>query len=183
MYPLNEEISRIKSLLYEQEEETTSKFNNPMKDRLWAMDVNVAQKYVGGYKNYIDIMFDGDVDKYFEELRQEKYYITEDGMDMYINDTFVDILGLRPTGYKNGRVLGPFKWKSAGMNYRITVVLYPLTPDRFVVPSPLKDHKWWKVTGTSGDSGWGLPYFTKRQTIGKRGRQQIFKQIIEKFGL
>lgn len=177
------EISRIKSLIFEQEEETISKFNNPMKDSLWAMDVHSAQKYVGGYKNYIDIMFDGDIDKYFEELGQEKYYISNDGMSMYINDVFVDVLGLRPTGWKNGRYLGSFTWKSAGMNYRVDIDLIPVEGVYFNPGERQKNNKWWKVIGKSGDSGWGYSFISKKNTIGKRGRQQIFKQIIERFGL
>jgi hypothetical protein len=179
---LNEEISRIKSLLFEQEEET-SKFGDKMKDALWTMDVNTAQRYVGGYKNYLDIMFDGDIDKFFEEKEIKPYHITQDGMDMYLHDVFVDVIGLRPTGWKGGRTLGSFTWKSAGTNYKVTVVTYPLDKNRFVIPSELKSEDYWKVTGNSGDSGWGLPYYNKRQTIGKRGRQQVFKQIIDRFGL
>ena len=179
---LNEEISRIKSLLFEQEEES-SKFGDKMKDTLWSMGMNAAQRYVGGYKNYLDIMFDGDIDKFFEETGVAPYYITDDGMDMYIHDIFIDILGLRPIGFKNGRILGYFPWKSVGMNYKVTVVVYPLDKNRFVIPSALKGQDYWKVTGNSGDPGWGLPHYNKRQTIGKRGRQQIFKQIISRFGL
>lgn len=176
------EISRIRSLILEQEEETISKFNNPMKDNLWAMDVHTAQKYVGGYKNYIDIMFDGDIDKYFEELGQKKYYIPNNGMEMYINDAFIDVLGLRPTGWKNSRELGAFTWTSGGMNYRIDVFVTPTPRSYFGLEQP-EDQKFWRVIGKSGDSGWGFPFILKKHTIGKRGRQQIFKQIIERFGL
>lgn len=176
------EITRIRSLILEQEEETISKFNNPMKDSLWAMDVHTAQKYVGGYKNYIDIMFDGDIDKYFEELGQESYYMSNDGMEMYINDAFIDVLGLRPTGWKNSRELGAFTWTSGGMNYRIDVFVTPTPRSYFGLEQP-EDQKFWRVIGKSGDSGWGFPFILKKHTIGKRGRQQIFKQIIERFGL
>lgn len=176
------EISRIKSLIFEQEEETISKFNIPLKDSLWAMDVHTAQKYVGGYKNYIDIMFDGDINKYFEELGQEKYYIPNNGMEMYINDAFIDVLGLRPTGWKNSLKLGAFRWKSGGVDYRVDVFVVS-TPSNYLGPERLKDQKFWRVIGSSGDSGWGFPFISNKNTIGKRGRQQIFKQIIERFGL
>jgi len=39
------------------------------------------------------------------------------------------------------------------------------------------------VVGTSGDSGFGYGFINKRNTLGKRYRQQIFKQIIDKFEL
>lgn len=176
------EISRIKSLLFEQEEET-SKFGNKLKDLLWSMDVNAGQKYVGGYKNYIDIMFDGDIDKFFEEKGIKPYYITQDGMDMYLHESFVDVLGLRPIGWKDGRILGSFTWKSRGTNYRLDVTLIPKVGTSFGQPGDFDRQKYWRVIGRSGDSGWGFPYMRKRETIGKRGRQQIFKQIIDRFKL
>jgi hypothetical protein len=37
--------------------------------------------------------------------------------------------------------------------------------------------------GSSGDYGFGHHFINKRNTLGKRYRQQIFKQIIEKYGL
>jgi hypothetical protein len=39
------------------------------------------------------------------------------------------------------------------------------------------------VVGTSGDSGFGYSFINKRNTLGKRARQQIFKQIIDKYNL
>ena len=179
---LNEQISRIKSLLFEQEEES-SRFGDKMKDALWTMDVNTAQRYVGGYKNYVDIMFDGDINKFFEEKGIKPYYFTQDGMNMYLHESFVDVLGLRPIGWKGGRTLGSFTWKSAGIDYRLDVTLIPKVGTPFGQPNDFDKQKYWRVIGRSGDSGWGFPYLTKRQTIGKRGRQQVFKQIIDRFGL
>jgi hypothetical protein len=41
----------------------------------------------------------------------------------------------------------------------------------------------YKVVGASGDSGFGYSFITKRNTLGKRNRQQIFSQIIDKYKL
>jgi hypothetical protein len=179
---LNEEISRIKSLLFEQEEET-SKFGDKMKDALWTMDVNTAQRYVGGYKNYVDIMFDGDINKFFEEKNIKPYHISVDGMDMYLHDAFVDVIGLRPTGRKGGRTLGSFTWKSGGINFRLDVTLIPKVGTPWAEPNAFGGQKYWRVIGRSGDSGWGFPFLRNTDIIGKRGRQQVFKQIIDRFGL
>ena len=163
-------------------EEITSKFDNKLKDKLWSMGVEKGQKLLGGYKNYIGVMFDGDVEKYFEETGQQKYYIPNNGMEMYINELFIDVLGLKPIGWKGGRYLGDFTWTSDGINYRVEVFVTPPVKT-YIAPEVLKDQKMWRVIGRSGDSGWGFPFISNKNTIGKRGRQQIFKQIINKFGL
>jgi hypothetical protein len=41
----------------------------------------------------------------------------------------------------------------------------------------------WRVVGTSGDSGFGYGFISTRNTLGKRARMQIFKQIIDKYKL
>jgi hypothetical protein len=41
----------------------------------------------------------------------------------------------------------------------------------------------YRVVGTSGDFGFGYSFITKRNTLGKRNRQQIFSQIMDKYGL
>jgi hypothetical protein len=42
---------------------------------------------------------------------------------------------------------------------------------------------YWKVVGTSGSHGFGYAFITKRETLGVRYRQQIFKQILDKYDL
>jgi hypothetical protein len=169
--------------ILKEEEEITSKFGDKMKDTIWNMGSINAQKYLGGYKNYVKIMFDGNINKFFEETGIEPYIISQDGLNMYIHDSLVDVLNLKPMGKGNYRLLGDFVWTSGGINYKMTVTLNPVE-GRFVNnTSRLKDNKYWKVSGSSGDHGWGSGYYTKKQTIGKRGRQQVFKQIIDRFGL
>jgi hypothetical protein len=154
-----------------------------IKDLIDDFGIEMAVKYVGGYKNYMNIMFDGDVNKFFDEIELPSYYIPEHGMEMYIHDAIIDVLGLRPTGQKNTKYLGKFVWKSGGINYTVTATVRPVEGVVIHDTSPLKNNKYWKVSGNSGDHGWGSMYYTKKQTIGKRGRQQVFKQIIDKFRL
>jgi hypothetical protein len=60
-------------------------------------------------------------------------------------------------------------WKSSGMKYRMDVELYQRDGDK------------WGVRGRSGDHGWGYSWLTKRHTVGKRTRKQIFNQIMKEF--
>jgi hypothetical protein len=43
--------------------------------------------------------------------------------------------------------------------------------------------KIWRVVGQSGDYGFGYSFITKKNTLGKRARRQIFQQVIDKYGL
>jgi hypothetical protein len=43
--------------------------------------------------------------------------------------------------------------------------------------------KIWRVVGQSGDYGFGYSFITKRNTLGKRARTQIYNQIIDKYDL
>lgn len=142
--------------------------------------VKDAIKYAGGVKDYIDIMFDGDVKKYFEDRNLNAYYITKNGMDMYLSDDLVSVLDLSNSG--KDKLLGDFVWKSSGIRFKITAFLKEQSKG-YIQPEGFQEQKMWRVMGKSGDSGWGFPFLTKRETIGVRGRQQVFKQIIQKLGL
>ena len=142
--------------------------------------VKDAIKYAGGVKDYIDIMFDGDVKKYFEDRNLNAYYITKSGMDMYLSDDLVSVLDLPNSG--KDKLLGDFVWKSSGIRFKITAFLKEQSKG-YIQPEGFQEQKMWRVMGKSGDSGWGFPFLTKRETIGVRGRQQVFKQIIQKLGL
>jgi hypothetical protein len=142
--------------------------------------VKDAIKYVGGIKDYINIMFDGDVKKYFEENNLNSYYITNNGMNMYLSDALVSVLDLPDFG--KDKFLGDFGWVSGGIRYKLSVYLTQVS-EGYVQPEGFQKQKMWRVKGRSGDSGWGFPFITKKQTIGGRGRKQIFKQIIERLGL
>jgi hypothetical protein len=175
----------MKILITKSQYDRLLKPSEKMKERLKSMGAEDGAKFVGGYQNYINIMFDGNIENYFKELGLPPYYITKDGMNMYIHNTIVDLLNLRDTGFRlgNERPLGAFRWKSGGIDYRVNASLIPINREMLLNNSVLKQGQYWKVLGSSGDSGWGYTYISKRNIIGKRGRQQIFRQIIERYGL
>ena len=61
------------------------------------------------------------------------------------------------------------------MNYRFDA--------RLVLIKYYSGKKTWRVVGSSGDHGFGYPWISRRNTLGKRARLQIFKQIINKYNL
>lgn len=197
---LNEDILRIKEVMgliverpnaennrqnineeLNEPEETTSNPNDRLKEKLKGMDFATASKFLGGPKQYLKILFDGDINKYFEENNLLPYYITRDGMNMYISDAIVQTMNI-PSSRRDEKEIGKFVWKSGGFDFKVTSSLIPLSSG-YITVDGYNDQKMWKVVGNSGSHGWGHGFYNKKDTIGKRGRQQIFKQIIEKFGL
>jgi len=137
-------------------------------------------KYVGGVDNLVKILYDGDIMTYYQDTGFTPVKITEDGMNMYIDDLIIQSLGLEVKNFSRGKELevslGDFKWISGSANYKFTA-----SARLFVSQS--NGQKLWRVIGTSGDYGFGYSFINKRNTIGKRGRTQIFKQIIDKYNL
>jgi hypothetical protein len=105
--------------------------------------------------------------------------MSTDGMNLYLHEALVNELGLENlnsfANFSNPKTLGKFRYGSKNdIQYAFTANL-----ER----ARLNDQKYYKVVGSSGDSGFGYNYITKRNTLGKRYRQQIFKQIIDKYDL
>jgi hypothetical protein len=50
-----------------------------------------------------------------------------------------------------------------------------------LMKTSFRDMVYWRVVGTSGDSGFGYGYLTKKQTLGVRHRTQIYNQILDKY--
>ena len=136
-------------------------------------------QYIGGADNLVRILYDGDIMKFYEESGFTPVKITEDGMNMYIDDLIIlsfDLpINIR-TRNQEEVLLGDFRWGSKGSNYKFTA-----RARSFI--SQNNGQKLWRVVGTSGDYGFGYSFITKRNTMGKKGRDQIFQQIIDKYDL
>ena len=148
-------------------EETNDK---PIKQKLLDLfglfGPNKAAEYVGGIKNLVDIAYDGDIKKFSDETNT-KIRISNDGMNMYFPDTLVQLLGFEDIdGSGKEKKLGNFTYKKEGMKFRFNGRLMR-------TPSSYKPTEW-RVVGTGGS--YGLEHASWN-------RQQIFKDIINKFNL
>jgi hypothetical protein len=134
--------------------------------------------YVGGFDNLVNVLFDGDVMTYYDKTGFTPVKITDDGMNMYIDDLIMSSLNLPivTRGRYEEVFLGDFTWTSSGSDYKFSA-----NGRSFI--SQVNGQKLWRVVGSSGDYGFGYAFITKRNSIGKRGRMQIFKQIISKYDL
>ena len=159
-------------------EETNSK-----KDVVLSMIKNsgltATAKIIGGIENVVNLAYDGDLIKFSEDTTTPIVYMGTDGMNLYLHEALVNELGLENlnsyTSFSNPKTLGKFRYGSKNdLQYAFTANL-----ER----ARIHDQQYYRVVGSSGDSGFGYGYITKRNTLGKRYRQQIFKQIIDKYGL
>ena len=150
-----------------------------VKDKLQQLinnqELETAIKLIGGPENLVKILYDGDLKKYYQENDIQPYYISSEP-NLFIDDLLVHVLDLPETnGSRPEKQLGDFRWTSQGMNYKFTARLYPV--------NYASGKKVWRVVGSSGDHGFGYSFISKRNTLGKRARIQIFKQIINKYNL
>lgn len=138
-----------------------------------------ASKLVGGIDNYIKVVYNGDLKEFFKnENEVYPYIIKSDPPVMYIDSLVVDSLNL-DTYIGEEKLLGDFNFGNKDrMNFKFTARLSPLNQIGRSVPTTL-----YKVVGTSGSYGFGLSYISKKETLGKKYRLQIFKQIIDRFKL
>ena len=149
------------------------------KDKLKTIADNFGFEYavraVGGMDAYVRIFFDGDLKKFYQESGVEPYRISSEP-NLYIDDLIVQSFYLPDTDYtKKEKVLGKFSWTSGGIRYQFNA--------RLSLNEYASGKKMWRVVGTSGDSGFGYGFISTRNTLGKRARMQIFKQIIDKYKL
>lgn len=140
------------------------------------LGLNMAMKAVGGLGNFVRIVYGTDIKKFFKDNNVEPYHLSSEP-NLYIDDLIVQELDLPNANFtaKNEKRLGDFSWVKGGIRYRFSAVLYPI--------EYASGKKQWRVIGLSGDSGFGYSFITKRNTLGKKARMQIFQQIIDKYNL
>lgn len=138
--------------------------------------LETAARVMGGINNIINIVYNDDLIKFGEDTKTPISYLSTDGMNLYLHEALVKQLGIQDTTNPNDQYyLGKFTFGSKnGTEYSIHTRLEP---------HRIHNQLYYKVLGSSGDYGFGHGFISKRNTLGKRYRQQIFKQIIDKYNL
>ena len=175
---LQENIHRIHEIMGGVINEQSESKKDALKSMLKQSGMAVTSKLMGGIDNLIKVLYDGDIMGFSEDTHTPLVYMSTDKMALYIHDALVEKLGLnnnsRPL-HRDEKELGDFRFGSKdNMIYKFTARLYPTN---------LHDQTYYKVVGLSGDSGFGYGFISKKNILGLRNRQQIFKQIIDKYNL
>ena len=157
-----------------------SKVKDQLKQSIEDDGLTETADKVGGFDNLINLLYDGDVMEFYKDNGIKPVNFSNDGMNMYIDDIIIDQLDLPISSYsrRNEKKLGDFKWVAGGGDYKISVAVHPITISYYGYQQPL-----WKVVGRSGDYGFGYGFITKTHELGKRSRNRIFQQIIDKYNL
>ena len=158
-------------------EETSPNEKETIQDLIKDFGYETAIKYLGGLDNFINIMYDGDLIKFSEDTTTPIVYLSRDLMNFYLHEALVKQLGIEESKswYSGEKDLGKFRFGSKnGHEFNFNARLRP---------QRLHDQTYYKVLGMSGDSGFGYSDITEKNTLDIRYRQQIFKQIIKKYGL
>ena len=152
----------------------TEKQREKLIDLLANKNTTDVIKLFGGTKNILKL-FNNDLKEFYKVTGYSPYKFDSSGENMYMDEMLIQSLNLEDV--YSGKKLGDFRWTSGGMNYKVITIVYK----PFI--SSVSGQELRRVIGRSGDSGFGDSYISKKNTIGKRGRKQIFKQIIEKYNL
>ena len=138
--------------------------------------LHTAAKVVGGIKNYVDIVYDGNIINYSKDCDTYLVKISDDGAYMYISDILVELLDLKDRWDFKSKELGDFKYGAKNdTKYSLGAWLQRVNLSSGDVK--------WKVVGTSGSKGFGVSFISSREVLAKRYRKQVFKQIIDKYNL
>ena len=162
-------------------EEVAEPKKSSVKDSLQQMinddGVMSAAELVGGIDNLVNLLNGGDFKSFYKENNLSPYKYSDNGMIMYIDDLSVHHIASPLDHTKKEKSLGKFSFGSKnGIKYRFDA--------RVDGPRMGSDGQlWWRVIGTSGDSGFGYGYISQKNTLGKKYRQQIYQQIIDKYNL
>ena len=162
-------------------EEVAEPKKNSVKDSLQQMvdkiGVIATAEFVGGIDNLVKLRYGGNFKSFYDENNFSPYKYNLTGTDMYIDDAMIQYIG-SPLHYtKKEKSLGNFSYGSKnGIKYKFDA---RVDGPRMGMDGQL----WWRVIGTSGDSGFGYGFISQKNLLGKRYRQQIFQQIIDKYNL
>ena len=157
-----------------------SKVKDQLKQSIENYGLAETAENIGGFDNLINLLYDGDVMEFYKDNGIKAVKFSNDGMNMYIDDIIIDQLDLPISSYsrRDEKKLGDFKWVAGSGDYNISVAVHPVNISYYGYVQPL-----WKVVGRSGDYGFGYGFITKTHELGKRSRNRIFKQIIDKYDL
>ena len=164
----------IKKILKEETEEPS---DNDLKGLYNEIGWYQIERMFGSVSNYIETVYGGNLKEFYKNESVRPYYIKsgDNPPNMYFDDSLVEHLNLEDFG-KDEKKLGKFKFgKKNGNQYSLDARLRKINYSNGSVA--------WKVVGISGSSGFGYSFITKRDTLGKTYRNQIYQQIVDKYNL
>lgn len=166
--------------LFESEQEQDSAgLAKQIKRVLKEKGVQYAVDFFGGMENLLNWAYDGDLEKFAKDNDIKLVDFSSDGLMLLIQEFVVKKMKLKARPF-DGNIrleLGKFSYgPKSSQSYRVNAYLTKI-PKRY----PWGDY--YRVIAIGGDYGFGFYGITQRNTLGKKYRQQIYNQIIDKYKL
>lgn len=163
----------IKKILKEETEEPS---DNDLKGLYKEIGWHQIERMFGSVSNYIKMVYGGNLKEFYKNENVRPYYIREGNeVNMYFDDNLVQHLNLEDFN-EDEKKLGKFKFgRKNDIQYSFDARLRKV--------NHITGKVVWRVVGMSGSHGFGYSGITKRETLGKTYRMQIFKQIVDKYNL
>lgn len=166
--------------LFESEEDLDSSgLAKQIKRVLKDKGVRYALDFFGGMENLLNWAYDGDFEKFAKDNDIKMVDFSSDGLMLSIHEFLVKKMKLKARNF-GGIIqleLGKFAYgPKSSQSYRVNAYLTKI-PKRY----PWGDY--YRVIAIGGDYGFGFYGITQRNTLGKKYRQQIYNQIIDKYKL
>jgi len=161
-------------------EEINTDLANKLRDLVSNFGLQRVYDMVGGPKNYLKLVYDGNLKEFFKEEKIEPFKITPSptvGANMYINDMLVTSLNLSYNESRKEKKLGSFKY--GNKNNMIYSVNARLISVNYLDTNTVG----WRVAAIGGTKGFGYAFIPSNEVLGNKYRKQIFDQIIEKYNL
>ena len=157
-------------------EEVAEPKKSSVKDSLQQMinddGVMSAAELVGGLNNLIKTVYGGNIKEFSKGTGTKLAWISIDGTRMFIHEVLIDELGLEDTSWlsRPEKKLGDFRFgPKNGTQYKFTSRVVPIT---------INGQPYYKVVGTSGDSGFGYGFISPKNQLGKNDlREGIYNRI------
>ena len=160
-----------------------NKLVNKLRDQVKSLGIKEVSNLVGGFDTLLKVAFNDDLKEFYKTTGYVPYTIDEvDGGRMHIDKILIDRLNLedKPHWIDEEKKLGHFIFGTKnGPKYTFNARATGKVIDS------RNGQEFMQVAGmcVDLDLGFGYSDLKQKEMLGKRGRNQIFKQIIEKYNL
>lgn len=160
-----------------------NKLVTKLRDQVKSLGIKEVSNLVGGFDTLLKVAFNDDLKEFYKTTGHVPYTRDElDGGRMHIDKILIDRLNLedKPHWIDEQKKLGEFIIGTKnGPKYTFNAVAIGK------VINTTNGQEFMIVGGMCYELGLGFGYtdLKRKEMLGKRGRNQIFKQIIEKYNL
>jgi hypothetical protein len=136
-----------------------------------------ALDFFGGKDNLVNLAYGGDFEKFALDQNIPLVELSPDKKTLTIHEYIVSKLKLKKGSLLNNQPpLGRFRYGPKSEDYVVDAYLNK-------IPRVTPTGDYYRIIAVGGDYGFGFFGISQKNTLGVRYREQIYKQIIDKYKL